>query len=211
MDEGSAQEIQKEPVDSTETVSENELINQAEPVVQEESTIADEPEINELFFADMSKEPEEEFSPKEKDFYQKLRVRIRAWGQSEEGKSHKWTEYILLAPDLFHLLCRLTIDPDVMLSDKLKVVAAIAYFISPFDFIPEILLGPVGFVDDIVIAAYVLNSIVNNTDPEVVRRNWAGDGEILDLAQDLIQKAEAMIGAGKWQKLKNMFDRGVNF
>ncbi len=150
----------------------------------------------------------EPMNAREQDFYQRLRGRMRSWAESEEGRKYRWTEYLMMAPDLFHLLCRLTIDPDVLFTDKLKLGAAIAYFISPFDIIPEVILGPIGYADDIVIAAYVLNSIVNNTSPEVVSRNWAGEGEILELSQKLLHKADEMIGAGTWQNIKAMFGKG---
>lgn len=64
--------------------------------------------------------------------------------------------------------------------------------------------GPIGYVDDISLAAYVLNQIVNNTDPEVVRRHWAGEGDVLELTQRILAKADEMVGSGLWQKLKGM-------
>ena len=48
------------------------------------------------------------------------------------------------------------------------------------DLVPEAIVGPIGYVDDIALAAYVLNSIVNNASPEVVQRHWvtwASDSE----------------------------------
>jgi uncharacterized membrane protein YkvA (DUF1232 family) len=138
------------------------------------------------------------------DFYQNLRAKLRAWSQTDAGRKHKYVEYIVLAPDLFHLLCRLALDKDVQTADKAKLAAAIAYFVSPIDLLPEALLGPLGFVDDIALAVYVLNAILNNTDPEVIRRHWAGDGDILELIQNILKKADEMIGSGLWAKLKKL-------
>lgn len=139
---------------------------------------------------------------KEMDFYQNLRVKIKKWLDSKGGANNKWAEYILLAPDIFHLLYKLTLDKDVYVADKAKLAAAIAYFISPVDLIPEALLGPAGYVDDLALAAYVLNRIINNTDPEVVRRNWAGDGDVLEVIQSILRVADKMVGSGLWKKLK---------
>ncbi len=58
---------------------------------------------------------------------------------------------------------------------KLNLVTAIAYFISPIDILPEAILGPIGYLDDLGIAAYVLNDLLNTVDPKIVRRNWVGD------------------------------------
>jgi hypothetical protein len=39
------------------------------------------------------------------DFYQTLRKGIREW-LAREGTTSKWAEYVLLVPDLFHLVCK---------------------------------------------------------------------------------------------------------
>jgi uncharacterized membrane protein YkvA (DUF1232 family) len=39
------------------------------------------------------------------------------------------------------------------------------------DLIPEAMLGPAGYVDDVALAAYVLNSIVNTTEASVVTKH----------------------------------------
>ena len=141
------------------------------------------------------------------DFYQNLREKVRAYFLSDEGKSNKFAEYILLAPDLFHLLCKLTLDKDVKVEDKAKLAIAIAYFVSPIDLIPEGLMGPVGYADDIAVAAYVLNSIINNTESEVLVKHWAGEGDILVRVQEIIKLADEMIGSGAWIKIKGMFKK----
>jgi uncharacterized membrane protein YkvA (DUF1232 family) len=139
------------------------------------------------------------------DFYQALRKKIRDYFKSPEGQTNKFAEYILLAPDLFHLLCKLTVERDVYLEDKAKLAAAVAYFVSPIDFIPEIFTGPVGFLDDVAVAAFVLNSVLNHTDPEVVGRHWAGEGDILLKVREIVRRADEMIGGRLWTKIKEMF------
>ena len=138
------------------------------------------------------------------DYYQRLRDRVREWAGTEKGRSHRWTEYLLFAPDLFHLLWKLSVDPDVSGKDKVKLAAAIAYFISPIDLIPEAIVGPIGYLDDIVLAAHVLNGIVNHTDPEVLRRHWCGDDDVLDVIRRILATADNMVGSGVWKKLKRI-------
>ena len=41
---------------------------------------------------------------------------------------------------------------------------AVVYYISPFDLLPEALLGPIGYLDDLVFAVYVLNRLLSDTD-----------------------------------------------
>jgi len=139
------------------------------------------------------------------DFYQGLRIRINEFAESKEGLACEWTNYLLAAPDLFHLLCKLVGDKDVSISSKALLGMAIAYFISPADLIPEAILGPIGFVDDIAVAAFVLNKIINKGNPEIVVKHWAGEQDVLVLIQKIIAVADDMIGGGLWEKIKKSF------
>jgi uncharacterized membrane protein YkvA (DUF1232 family) len=140
---------------------------------------------------------------KQEDFYQSFREKIRKWLASSEGKSNKFAEYLMFAPDLFHLLCKLSLDDEVPVKEKAKLAGAIAYFVSPIDLIPEIITGPIGYLDDIAIAALVLNGIINNTDKALVQRHWAGD--VLEVIQQIFKVADEMVGSGLWSRLKRKF------
>lgn len=131
------------------------------------------------------------------DFYQKLRRKMPEWKATKDGKKHKFSEYILVAPDLFHLLCKLSIDPAVPMKEKAKIVGAIAYFVSPVDLIPELVVGPIGYTDDIVVAAYALNSIINNVDEELINKHWVGKQDILVLVKDILKISNELVGGAK--------------
>ncbi len=139
---------------------------------------------------------------KEMDFYRKLRIKIADWINSETGQKHKYADYILLVPDFFYLLVKLAMDKEVSLDNKAKLGMAIAYFISPIDLLPEAFLGPIGYLDDLAISAYVLNGIINNSSPEIVQKHWAGDGDVLQQIKGILSKTDQMIGSGLWQKIK---------
>ena len=140
------------------------------------------------------------------DFYQHLRKKLNGWMKARTTK-HRFAEYILAAPDLFHLLCKLSVDKNVPAAQKAKLATALAYFVSPVDLIPEALVGPAGYLDDVALAAYVLNSVVNATDAAIVRRHWAGDGDVLDVIRKILGVADEMIGSGLWTTLRNTVDR----
>jgi len=142
---------------------------------------------------------------KYQDFYFELRRKIDEWLNTKVGGTHLWSGYILAAPDLFHLLVKLLLDKDIPETKKLKIAAAIFYFISPIDFLPEAFLGPVGYLDDIAISAYVLNDVINEVDPKIITRNWAGGRDVLALTKTILQNANRMIGSGLWMKLKRTF------
>jgi uncharacterized membrane protein YkvA (DUF1232 family) len=109
------------------------------------------------------------------------------------------------APDLFHLLCRLSMDDRIPARDRARLAAAIIYFVSPVDLIPEAIFGPVGFVDDVAVAAYVLNSLINSAGAEVLREHWAGEEDVLKVIQAILKVADRMVGSGLWAKLKGRF------
>jgi uncharacterized membrane protein YkvA (DUF1232 family) len=107
-------------------------------------------------------------------------------------------EYLLAAPDLFVLLSRLALDGRVPAGAKAKVVAGIAYFVSPFDMVPDF-LGPPGFLDDVVVAAWILHTVVselNQLDPTIVEEHWEGEEDALQRVTGIVMRAEDVLGRG---------------
>lgn len=136
------------------------------------------------------------------DFYQGLRARIRAWLDTPRGRRFRYAEYLLIAPDLFHVLCKLAMDERVPHEQRLKLAMAAAYFIAPFDFMAELMLGPIGFLDDIALAAFVLDQMMNETPPALVQEHWAGDGDVLQHVRNIIASARKMIGGRLFNRLR---------
>jgi uncharacterized membrane protein YkvA (DUF1232 family) len=139
------------------------------------------------------------------DFYKTLRKRVQDWAVGE-GKTSKWMEYVLIAPDLFYLLCKLMFDTRVPSSLKAKLGLALAYYVSPIDLLPEALLGPLGLIDDIAVSAYVLNLVLNVLDPAIIKENWPGEGDILEWVKKIVAHADEMVGSGLWNKIKQNLD-----
>ena len=144
-------------------------------------------------------------NPKQQDFYKKIRNDIKTWLNKNLDRGNRWADYILAAPDLFHLLCKLSVDKDVPSKKKIKLIAGIAYFIYPIDLLPEAFLGPIGYLDDIAVAAYLINNLVNDVDPQIVRKHWAGEQDILDLIKTILANADKMVGSRLWNKIKAKF------
>jgi len=140
-------------------------------------------------------------SEEHSDFYKKLRRKIQRW-LDENGVENKYAAYLLLAPDFFYLLVKLVQDERVPGKEKVKLLAVIGYFISPVDLMPELILGPIGFIDDVALAAFALNGMINRVESGIVHENWPGDGDVLEEIQNVIQKADEMIGSGLIKKIK---------
>ena len=136
---------------------------------------------------------------KERDFYQKLRKQINDFLEKNE---FKYADILMLGPDFFHLLIKLSLDKRIPSAHKVKLFAAIAYFISPLDFFPEAILGPIGYMDDIAIAAWVLNDFLNKSDIDIVYEHWAGQGDVLATIQNVITVANEFLGEGLWKRIK---------
>jgi uncharacterized membrane protein YkvA (DUF1232 family) len=129
------------------------------------------------------------------DFYKQLRTKVRTWSQQQGRKTLGATgELVMLAPDFFHLLCKLLLDGRVPAPAKAKLGVAIAYFVSPIDLIPEAVVGPIGYVDDVAIAAYALHNILDEATPEVVREHWAGDGDVIKAITHVLEIAKSIKG-----------------
>ncbi len=53
------------------------------------------------------------------DFYKRVRRQVHTWVE-EKGSGHKYAEFILVAPDLVHLLVRMTLDDRVDTKSKAR-------------------------------------------------------------------------------------------
>lgn len=142
-------------------------------------------------------------SREQDDFYQKLRSRIQKWLENRSGGVGKLGQYVLFAPDFFHLLSRLMLDSRIDASSKSKIGAGILYFFAPIDFLPELLVGPGGFLDDVVVAVFIVNTLLNKFPAEVIEEQWAGDKELLSVVRGISNsgsKVVSKIPAGRLVK-----------
>lgn len=151
-----------------------------------------------------------ESDSKQKDYYLQLRDKVSEWFEKNADKKPEYANYILLVPDFFYLLVRLTLDDRIPAIDKAKFAGVIAYFFSPIDFLPEALLGPLGYLDDLALTCYVLNLYINQQDEAgkaVVKELWPGDQDVLDTIQSVLQKADEWLGSGLWEKIKSVYQK----
>jgi uncharacterized membrane protein YkvA (DUF1232 family) len=127
-----------------------------------------------------------ELNPREQRLYDRLRNKIAAKGR---GRSDL-RDALLFLPDFTVLIGRLLRDARVPASEKLVAVAGLAYLLSPIDLVPSFLLGPIGLVDDLLIAAATLSRLVNHVHPDVVRSQWSGQGDVLVAIQRVSEWGE---------------------
>ena len=76
-------------------------------------------------------------------------------------------------PDCLMLFRRLLADERVPRRRKLVLVATIAYLVMPFDLVPDFI--PVaGQLDDAILVALVLRSVLRAGGPNLLREHWPG-------------------------------------
>lgn len=139
------------------------------------------------------------------DFYQHLKISINYWLE-QKGVNNEFAKHIKLAPELFKLTCQLSLEKSVSLEDKAKFAVAIAYFISPYDMYPEAFAGVIGYSDDIILIAFVLNSVLENISEKLINKLWKYESDLKQVVNEILLDAEEMVGAKLFLKLKALVD-----
>ncbi|MCF8262002.1 MAG: DUF1232 domain-containing protein [Melioribacteraceae bacterium] len=137
---------------------------------------------------------------RKKEYIEKLKSHIGSWLERNPQNDYKWKEYIVAAPDLFELLCKLE-EEDIPAETKVGIETAINYFISPFDIIPEAVIGPLGYIDDVSVAANALKNTFPQVSKETVLSHWKGEADIFDLIERITGDISEMIDASIWEHI----------
>jgi len=95
---------------------------------------------------------------------------------------------LTLIPNLLKLLIRLFKDSRVPVTEKVFVVGAIVYFLSPLDLLPD-MIPFLGQVDDLYLIALTILRLLNRTNDSVLREHWDGGGDIAAIVDTFIKAA----------------------
>jgi len=129
---------------------------------------------------------------REKRIYDRLRARVAS---DSPGARSGVRDLLLFLPDLFVLLYRLARDPRVPAGSKALAFAGVGYVLSPIDLLPEFIFGPLGFADDLIVAAAAASRIINAVHPDLVRAHWPGASDALDVVRRVTAWCEEFLGA----------------
>lgn len=141
-------------------------------------------------------------------FYDVLRRRVAAaiergggrWGETTAGA-------LLLVPDVFVLLVRLTLDRQVPAETRRLVGGALTYFLLPVDLLPEMMLGPGGYLDDLVLACVVLAQALGPDLEHHAEKHWSGTRDLRQTLAQITRSAEALLGDGLFARLRRLLAR----
>jgi uncharacterized membrane protein YkvA (DUF1232 family) len=128
-----------------------------------------------------------ELNPQERRLYDRLRAVVV---EPRPGSRSGLRDVLLLLPDLCVLMLRLVRDPQVPRGAKAMALLGLGYAVSPIDLLPDLVLGPIGWIDDVLVMAASLSWIVNRVHPDLVRHHWPGQGDALDAIQRVVSWAE---------------------
>jgi uncharacterized membrane protein YkvA (DUF1232 family) len=124
-------------------------------------------------------------------------------------KYQKVFEYALMVPDIITLMYRLFKDKRVKLEIKIRVAAILAYLASPIDIVPDF-IPMVGKVDDVAIAFFGLNSIINDIPEEIILQNWQGRDNIIVTAREAVNYISLAVGSENVSKLLHALGKIFN-
>lgn len=141
---------------------------------------------------------------REMDFYRKLRGKIDAY--LAKHPNAKFAGYLAAVPDVFYLMVRLVMDTGVPASAKIKLAGAVSYYILPIDIVPDFI--PVaGWLDDLVVSVTLLNRALDEIDPAIVDKYWAGEDEVYDFIKSVLDKGDKLVGSRVWNAIKKLLSK----
>jgi uncharacterized membrane protein YkvA (DUF1232 family) len=146
-----------------------------------------------------------ELNPRPQRLWDRLRARVVPT-TGETGRSGIGDLAVLL-PDLTVLLTRLLRDPRVAAGDKLVALLGLGYVLLPIDLLPEIILGPIGLIDDLLVVTAALSRIINHVHPDVVRSHWSGQGDALQVVQRVTAWSEHLFSDRARRLVRAVFGR----
>jgi uncharacterized membrane protein YkvA (DUF1232 family) len=88
-------------------------------------------------------------------------------------------DLLLALPRLARMLVSLVADRDVPTAAKVVLAALAVYLASPVDLIPDFLPW-LGYLDDVLLAAIVVDGILTMVDRTLLLRYWPGSADSLE-------------------------------
>jgi uncharacterized membrane protein YkvA (DUF1232 family) len=107
------------------------------------------------------------------------------------------SELLRALPQLARLIARLIADPTLPRPVKIALAAAAVYLASPIDLVPDFIPW-IGYVDDLLLAALVVDGLLNWVDRALILRDWPGSSESLER----VARAARLLAAWVPRRLK---------
>ena len=144
-------------------------------------------------------------------FYDRLRDRVVDAVEQRGGKfGPAVVKALLLVPDVFILMVRLTLDREVPASARAMIGGALAYFILPVDLLPEAVMGVGGYLDDLVLASAVLAQTFSGDLEPYARKHWSGREDLRQVLADVADAGQGLLGHDMYARVRKLLGkRGI--
>lgn len=103
-------------------------------------------------------------------------------------------DLLLVLPRLARMIASLLADREVPVRVKVVLGAVALYLASPLDLIPDF-IPFVGYLDDLLLAAVVVDGVLNAVDRPFVLKYWPGSVASLDAAAVVARRLSAWVPA----------------
>ena len=100
-------------------------------------------------------------------------------------------------PDIARLVAKVVSDPILPRAAKIALAAALLYLASPLDLVPDF-VPFVGYADDLLLAAMLLDGVLNYVDRRLVLKYWPGSAGSLEK----LARVAALLAAWVPRRLK---------
>ena len=121
----------------------------------------------------------------------------------------KYSDYILIIPDIVALIYRLLKDKRVPVKTKIIISSVICYIAVPSDLIPD-KIPFVGKIDDIAVVFFALNKIIQDVPAKVILENWEGKNNIVSVLKTLAQYVTDFTRAKNVETIYGIIDEIVS-
>lgn len=151
----------------------------------------------------------EEFNYDELEKVQDSYTKGRDYLESKiPNKIKKFSDYILVIPDVTALLIRLLKDNRVSIKTKLIISATLSYIAFPIDIIPD-KIPFIGKIDDIGVVFFAIERIIDDVPCNVIIENWQGKNSIVFMLKTIVEYVTNFTGAKNVEKIYNFIDEVV--
>ncbi len=112
-----------------------------------------------------------------------------------ESYNGQYASFIDYGPKFYKLLSKLLMqfNEELDSEDKMKINAAISYYVVPLDVIPEQEYGPYGYIDDMYICVYVIKDIISKYGYDKINKFWKESEDLLEIIAETYEKCTILL------------------
>lgn len=127
----------------------------------------------------------------------------------EDKYGTKLIELLFLLPDLTLYLIKFLANEEVPFEIKMRIIAALIYVVVPLDLIPEQLLGPIGMIDDVYVALFVVVETLFQSEisDEMMRKYWPGKIDDFLSLEEKLRTITEFLGQNLVELIKKTFEK----